>query len=566
MPQSKLFVSYRRTNWSFTYWLAEELSKLMDVQPFVDYAGIDETDFESSLLRNLRESDAVLLIVTEDTFSPSRIHHDKDWVRREIREALALNKPIVLACHNGVFPPADLPDDIQAIRKVQGIEFYPRYFKAGVQELAVFLDKATPLKLYQPISIPPAPSPTETVVKSAQSLRVLWEEAINLHEGGQYDRAIELYQQLIKEHYQTQRITVNDCLNYAIAERNAEQRHWEAGQIYDEIAALFRIDRERGMQEYAKFLKDYPEFTDDPAGLKQKNTPFKTSPLTVEPKSPIPLSMSLLTLLFGTVSKTETLIVDKHPTKLPKVHSEMINNLAFSADGRLLASAGGGRFGGDTRIQLWDIATEKQIGVLEGHMAATQSITFNPDSKLLASGSNDKTLRLWSVSEQHELAVLEGHTDYINSVAFSPDGQLLASGSRDKTIRLWSVSEQRELAMLEGHTLYIFSIAFSPDGQLLISCSGDKTLRLWSVSEPYELVVYKGHTDYINSVAFSPDGQLLASCSGDKTVRLWSVSEPRELAVLRGHNSFVNTVAFSPDGQLLASAGLDQDILLWHIK
>src|SRR5687768_6300307 len=126
---AKIFVSYRRASWSFTYWLIEELGKLLDAQMFVDYDGIDEANFETSIVRNLQESDVVLLIVSEQTFSPERIHHDHDWVRREIREALILGKPMIMACHNGLMPPADLPDDIQGVRKAQGIEFYPRYFK-----------------------------------------------------------------------------------------------------------------------------------------------------------------------------------------------------------------------------------------------------------------------------------------------------------------------------------------------------------------------------------------------------------------------------------------------------
>src|SRR5258707_10174086 len=113
----KLFVSYRRAAWSFTYWLVEELNKLLTAEIFVDYSGVDETNFEKSLLRNLRQCDAVLLIVEEHTFAPDRIHSDADWVRREIREALTHNKPIVMACHNGLFPPATLPDDIAAIGK-----------------------------------------------------------------------------------------------------------------------------------------------------------------------------------------------------------------------------------------------------------------------------------------------------------------------------------------------------------------------------------------------------------------------------------------------------------------
>jgi len=156
----RLFVSYRRANWAFTYWLVEVLSSLLDAEIFIDYRGIDETDFEHSLLRHLRESDAMLLIVTSNTFE-ARIHNDDDWVRREIREALGTNKPIVLALVEGQIPPSDLPDDIKPIAGKQGIEIYPRYFKAGVEELAIFLDKATPIKrrvgsALTTVSTPPA--------------------------------------------------------------------------------------------------------------------------------------------------------------------------------------------------------------------------------------------------------------------------------------------------------------------------------------------------------------------------------------------------------------------------
>src|SRR5690349_21478922 len=92
----KLFISYRRKTWPFTQRLAEDLGELIDGEVFVDYSGIDETDFESSILRNLRESDAVLVVVSEDTFSSVRIHREDDWVRREIAYAIQLNKPIIL--------------------------------------------------------------------------------------------------------------------------------------------------------------------------------------------------------------------------------------------------------------------------------------------------------------------------------------------------------------------------------------------------------------------------------------------------------------------------------------
>ncbi len=221
MP-TRLFISYRRANWSFTYWLAEELSKLLDAVIFVDYSGIDETDFDRSLLRNLRESDAVVLIVTEQTFE-ARIHNDRDWVRREIREALEAKKPIALALVNGLTPPADLPDDILPIRNKQGIEFYPAYFKAGVRRLAEFLDRATPVKLREGQAVAAAPQPESPSNAQSTTPKKLYAQGIALCESGQYNEAIQIFDRLIAEKYKAF-IPVEHLRSKALQDRDLEQK------------------------------------------------------------------------------------------------------------------------------------------------------------------------------------------------------------------------------------------------------------------------------------------------------------------------------------------------------
>ncbi len=200
------------------------------------------------------------------------------------------------------------------------------------------------------------------------------------------------------------------------------------------------------------------------------------------------------------------------------------------------------------------------------HRDLIRSVAFSPDGKMLASASSDETIRLWDVASGESRRELKGHTNRVRNVVFSPDGKMLASGSEDETIRLWEVASGESRRELKGHTNWVNSVAFSPDGKMLASASSDQTIRLWEVASGESRRELKGHTSSVNSVAFSPDGKMLASGSSDQTIRLWEVASGESRRELKGHTSYVYSVAFSPDGKMLASGSFDNTIRLWDLR
>lgn len=158
-----------------------------------------------------------------------------------------------------------------------------------------------------------------------------------------------------------------------------------------------------------------------------------------------------------------------------KGYVHFANRVSINADGGTLA-----RVDNDT-VQLLDIITRAEKKILKGHRKNVKSVAFSPDGRTLASGSWDRTVRLWDVNTGKHKKTLKGHRKSINSIAFSADGRMLATASRDETVRLWDATTGHHKKTLKGHTAPVNGTAFSPDGRTIVSWSNDQIIRLWDV-------------------------------------------------------------------------------------
>ncbi|MDJ1184844.1 NB-ARC domain-containing protein [Roseofilum casamattae] len=205
----------------------------------------------------------------------------------------------------------------------------------------------------------------------------------------------------------------------------------------------------------------------------------------------------------------------------------IVGTIAWSPDSQLMACSYQTK-----AISLWNFRT-KQWTVLPGEVIWSWSLAFNPgpqfyDRPMLAAADRDGTIKIWDVQTERLVGILEGHQNKVYAIAFSPDGQYLVSGSDDRTVKVWQLSTQNCLQTLAEHTEGIWSVAWSPDGKTIASGSvigfRGATIKLWDADTGQCLHTLTGHEHTVRSLVFTPNSQTLVSGSPDSTLRLWNAS------------------------------------------
>src|SRR5262249_7704538 len=153
--------------------------------------------------------------------------------------------------------------------------------------------------------------------------------------------------------------------------------------------------------------------------------------------------------------------------------------------------------------RLLDPDTGKAVRTLGNHGRPITDLAFSPDGKFLASAALDGTVKLWGLAEGKELRTL-GHPGFVRAVAFSPDGKRVAAAGWDGG-RVWEADTGKEVKALRG--FWGWAVAFSPDFKWLAAGGLDGRLTLWRTEDWSEGPTLRGHLGTVYALAFSPDGK-----------------------------------------------------------
>jgi WD40 repeat protein len=245
-------------------------------------------------------------------------------------------------------------------------------------------------------------------------------------------------------------------------------------------------------------------------------------------------------------------------------HISLVESMAFSHDGKLLAS------GSFQEMKIWDPESGAVKQTLTGFADRVVTMHFSADGKYLATGggaaTEDGEIKVFDVTNWKPVGEYKSpHSDTVLGVCFSPDSKMLATCGADKFVKVWEIPSGKFLKSFEGHTHHVLDVGWKPDGKLLASGGADNAIKIWDFEKGEQVrTVQNAHTKQITRLWFVGKTPTFLTASGDASAKLWNVDNGNAQRTFSGATDFLFAVSASQDGKVIATGGEEGVVRIYN--